>query len=273
MAAIRPIEIVRPGHGSGPFNHVISDEAIQDRLKPFVYLDHFDAETSGRWGFPYHPHSGVATFTYTQTADLEHEDTGGNGGTVPQGSVQWMAAGGGLWHQEYYHPKQGRVAGLQLWLMLPPELENGPVAYQHAVSDELPVIGTTRILAGTFEGTSSPISTPLPFNYFDITLAGGDSWCFEPPAEHTVVWAYAYDSAVVANGQEIAARQLIVFGEQGRLEFRAAGDCRFVVGTAPPFVHSLVRARGSIHTSKAALEKGRERIAEIGEELRRAGKL
>ncbi|MDC3379138.1 pirin family protein [Planctomycetota bacterium] len=258
---------------SGPFRHVIADAELQERLKPFVYLDHFHVAATERWGFPYHPHSGVATFTYAQTAALEHEDTGGNGGTVPVGGVQWMAAGGGLWHQEYYHPEHGRVAGLQLWLMLPPELENGPVAYQHATAPTLPVVGATRILSGTFKGTTSPISTPLPFNYFDVTLEGNDAWSFEPPSDHTVAWAYPYDGPLEVGDREVAARHLIVFGEQGTLNVKASRGCRFVVGTAPRFEQPLVRARGSIHTSQAALDKGMERISEIGAELRRAGKI
>lgn len=73
---IRAVEFTFGGHPArnGDIKQMFT-ELIRERLKPFVFLDHFDVQTNEEWGFPYHPHSGVATFTYTQTADLRHLDT------------------------------------------------------------------------------------------------------------------------------------------------------------------------------------------------------
>ena len=45
-------------------------------------------------------------------------------GTLPAGGVEWMQAGGGMWHGGGLD-KAGRTRGFQLWIALPPELELG----------------------------------------------------------------------------------------------------------------------------------------------------
>jgi len=273
QSAQRAIESVLSGRGHGDINAVIATEALRRRLAPFVFLDHFDVETSEEWGFPYHPHSGVATFTYPRTSDLRHEDTGGNAGTIGKGGVQWMAAGGGLWHQELYEPDAGRVEGLQLWMLLPPDRENGPVEYQEVGAAELPRVDDTRVLAGSYGEARSPIETPYPFNYFEVSL-DGSGWSFQPPSDHDVAWLYVSEGEVRVRETTVPAGHLLVFdGSSGCLEVAAAGAANFVVGTAAAFSHDIVFGRFSMHTSEAALQSGLQRVRELAGGLRAAGKI
>ena len=43
----------------------------------------------------------------------------------------------------------------------------------------------SKVLLGHYEDTESPIRAPTPLNYFDIGLAKGNVWCFEPPEGHS----------------------------------------------------------------------------------------
>ena len=57
------------------------------------------------------------------------------------------------------------------------------------------------------------------------------------------------------------------------IEFKAAVDVRFVLGTAIPYPHDLHLGYYSVHTSSAALIEGEREIAHISRELRAKGVL
>lgn len=268
--ASRSVEFTHSAYTGGPIHGVIGTNELRQRLNPFVFLDHFDVATANRWGFDWHPHSGVATFTYVRAADLDHADTSGASGRLAQGGVQWMASGNGIWHQEYYHPRaEQRVNGLQLWFALPPELENGPNHYQDVQSQDLPVVDNTRVLAGTYAATSSPVVTPVPFNYFDVTLGDANTWEFTPPADHDVAFIYTQEGTVGTAGTTVAPRTMAVFeSSTNTIMVTADQTASFIVGTAPANHEPIVASRGSMHTNADALRSGQRRIAEIADQAR-----
>ncbi len=99
--------------------------------------------------------------------------------------------------------------------------------------------------------------------YFDVTLTRGQEWTFEPPADHRVGWAYVYEGSVVA-GDAPVANELVAFEESdGGLGFRAEQDARFLV----------VLGNHSVHTNARSLSQGVQRIREVGERLRKEGRL
>ena len=76
----------------------MSPSGLGRRLKPFVFLDLFDAGGSDLSGFGWHPHSGIATLTYLWQGSTRYEDTTGAAGLLPAGGVEWFKAAGGAWH-------------------------------------------------------------------------------------------------------------------------------------------------------------------------------
>ena len=58
-----------------------------------------------------------------------------------------------------------------------------------------------------------------------------------------------------------------------RIDLRAQGVTRFVVGAAPKHPHALVLGTYSVHTSEAALRRGEAEIRRIGQTLRANGTL
>ncbi|MGH1493180.1 MAG: pirin family protein [Acidimicrobiales bacterium] len=272
----RPVEFTHSAYTGGPIHGVIGSNELRKRLNPFVFLDHFDVATDSKWGFDWHPHSGVATFTYVQAADLDHADTSGASGRLHQGGVQWMASGNGIWHQEYYHPRsEGSVNGLQLWIALPPELENGPNHYQDVQAEDLPVVGNTRVLAGSYMSAASPVTTPVDFNVFDVTLNAASAgepatWEFTPPEDHDIAWLYTQNGTVETAGTTVAPRTIAVFESSSEpITITAANDgASFIVGTAPANHQPIVASRGSMHTNAEALRSGQQRIAKIADQAR-----
>ena len=118
------------GRSHGPITRVVSPSDLGERIKPFVFLDWFDAPPAGKLGGGIHPHSGIATITVLLQGDLHYEDTTGKSGILPAGGVEWMRAGAGVWHDGAPLPG-AHLRGLQLWIALPAALEHAPAESQY----------------------------------------------------------------------------------------------------------------------------------------------
>src|ERR1700694_3290810 len=98
LVANRSIVYRTRGRSHGPITRVVSPSGTGERIKPFVFLDYVDALADAGPGFGIHPHSGIATITLLLQGDLQYEDTTGKDGILRAGGVEWMRAGGGVWH-------------------------------------------------------------------------------------------------------------------------------------------------------------------------------
>jgi len=156
-------------------------------LKPFVFLDRFDTQGNPFSGFGLHPHSGIATLTYVAEGSVSYEDTNGATGLLPAGGVEWMRAGGGVWHGGGTG-EAGRTRGFQLWIALPPELELGTSESVYLAPELIPRDGPAHVLLGSYGAAISSIKAPSPVNYLAISLKAGERWRYQPPVGHTVLW-------------------------------------------------------------------------------------
>ena len=98
------------GHSHGPITRLMSPSDFGQVLKPFVFLDLFDNKGVPFNGFGLHPHSGIATLTYVVEGSVSYEDTNGATGVLQAGGVEWMQAGGGVWHGGGAASRDGRAA-------------------------------------------------------------------------------------------------------------------------------------------------------------------
>lgn len=80
------------GKHHGSIHRLISPEDLGDRLKPFIFLDFFDAEIEPGFGFGMHPHSGITTPTCHPDADMRYSDTTDRNGILKVGGLEWMSA-------------------------------------------------------------------------------------------------------------------------------------------------------------------------------------
>jgi redox-sensitive bicupin YhaK (pirin superfamily) len=197
-------------------------------------------------------------------------ETTGKRGLLPKGSIEFMQAGNGVWHTG--EATAGHVKVFQLWVALPPELENGPMGSHHVMPEDVPENGPVRVILGTYQGMTSPIPTP-EMTYLLVNLKDGERWTYQPAEGHDVAWVAVSDGALLASSK-IVAGEIAIFapGEQS-IEFYAKGDTRFVIGSAPEHPHDLALGNYSVHTSQEALERGEAEIRRIGRELRANGTL
>jgi len=260
------------GDRRGPITRLMSPSDLGRRLKPFVFLDLFDAEESSLSGFGWHPHSGIATLTYLWEGSVRYEDTTGAAGFLPAGGVEWFKPAGGAWHGGGAG-NSGRSRGFQLWLALPPDQELGPVESIYQRSQDVHAKGPATVLLGTFGEVSSPLMAPSSINYLAVRLKAGEIWRYDPPADHSVCWI-ALASGRLAVPEPVEAGELVAFETSDQaIDFHAEADTEFVLGSAVSHPYELALGYYSVHTSPASLQTGERRLAEIKVQLQKQGRL
>jgi redox-sensitive bicupin YhaK (pirin superfamily) len=260
------------GQSHGPITRLMSPSDFGRLLKPFVFLDLFDTQGKPFTGFGLHPHSGIATLTYVAEGSVSYQDTNGATGLLPAGGLEWMRAGGGVWHGGGAG-EGGRTRGFQLWTALPPELELGPSESVYLSPEVIPHDGPARVLLGSYGTATSAIKAPSPMNYLAVHLKAGERWSYQPPRGHTLLWtAVGMGSVLVPD--ELRQGELVAFRPSSTaIEFEAQSDAEVVLGSAVPHDYDLVLGSHSVHTSTQALREAEAQISAIQTRLIQQGRL
>jgi redox-sensitive bicupin YhaK (pirin superfamily) len=268
------------GERHGPITRLISPSLLGEELKPFIFLDFFNARIEPGFGFGMHPHSGIATLTWQPGSDVQYEDTTGENGILKAGGLEWMNAGGGAWHQGLLLGS-GLVTGFQLWVPMPPVVEDGPSDGQYVPPEQVPVLeipgGRVRILLGEYPNTAEAVSSSIvphqDMNYLVAELDGGASWAYQPPRSHNVAWAFVFEGRPTVLNQP-SHQELLVFEGDGAIEIKStSGPSGILMGSGRRHDYPLVLGSSSVHTNKQSLVRGQQRIEELGLMLRKSGRL
>ncbi|MEI2817044.1 MAG: pirin family protein [Microthrixaceae bacterium] len=216
-----------------------------------------------------HPHSGIATVSVVLDGAVQYAETTGSKGVLRAGSVEWMRAGGGVWHTGSCASWAGaRLPALGRTPRIPRECANQSRYLDPA---DVPEAGPVRVILGSYQGLRSLIDSP-PMTHLVVTLRDGERWSYQPPAGHDVAWVAISQGALDAS-LGITHGEVAVFENgESEISFVADGNTQFVLGSAPRHPHPLVLGNYSVHTSGAALQQGEAEIRRIGAELRDSGK-
>jgi len=250
------------GHSQGPITRLMSPGDLGELVKPFVFLDSFDFSSSGGDGGPVHPHSGIATHTTLLEGSLLYGDSTGKSGRLSSGSVEWMQAGGGVWHGGT--PLRGqRLRGFQLWVALSPPLELAPAESHYVDQATIPGDGRVRVLLGAYLGMRSPIPYQSPVTYLHVRLRDGERWLYQAPADHDVAWLAVTAGTLLVDARPLR-REMAVFEEgHAPIVCVAQGEVEFVIGSAAKHPHPLVTGYYSVHTSPETLVLGEAGIEQV----------
>jgi redox-sensitive bicupin YhaK (pirin superfamily) len=253
------------GRPSGPLTRLMSPSDLGERLKPFVFLDFVEADSSVLGKATVHPHSGIGTVTVVTKGEMLFSDPKAGTGAIRYGGLEWMRAGGGVWHGDEMRAGASRsIQGFQLWIALPPDLESAPSLSQFIEAQFTPGVGPARVLIGEYAGAISPAQSPAGITCLLVTLDPGESWTFTPPQDHAVAFLSVANGRLTA-GEPIDAGELAAF-EPGEIPIAIEAGPRgatFLIGSAVPHRHDLVLGYYSVHTSAAALAAGEARIQAI----------
>ena len=252
------------GYGHGPITRLMSPSDLGEQLKPFVFLDLFEADMRGLAGsMPVHPHSGIATVTVFTEGDVTFDDPVAGHGAIGYGGLEWARAGIGMWHgKELSAGSSPVVQGFQLWIALPPELERAEPEGQYLDAQQVPRTGPARLVVGAYETATSPVRAPRGINYLLVTLKPGERWNYQPPAVHTVGWV-AVAKGALSGSERLSHGELGIF-EANEAPITLAGaegaGATFVLGSAVPHPYELHLGAYSVHTSADALAAGERNL-------------
>lgn len=204
---------------------------------PFLLLDHFGSDNPADYvkGFPWHPHRGIETVTYMLGGTVEHGDSVGNSGTIGPGDIQWMTAGGGVFHQEMPKPSKGMMHGLQLWVNLPAKDKMMEPRYRGILEDEVPVVkipnGEVRVIAGTYKNVTGPVQElVVDIEYLDVRLKKGTGLSHAVKEQYTS-FCYLTEGKGEFDEAKLEKAQLVLFTEAGCIDVKAIEDIRYIFVT------------------------------------------
>ena len=268
----RQIALRTRGHSHGRITRLVSPGDIGERIKPFVFLDYFEADPASAPKFGFHPHSGIATLTVILSGQANYKETTGREGVIETGGVEWMRASSGVWHTGGMFGEE-RIKGFQLWVAMPPELELAEPHSQYLGASDFRFAGPARVIAGEHEGVKSIVESPPGMTYLDVRLKAGERWTFQPGKGHDVAWIALHQGSVTAP-QPISTGELAVFEEGDQaITFEAISDAGFILGSATKHPYDLVTGHYSVHTNAEALRIGERNIDIIGRRLHNQGVL
>ncbi len=199
-----------------------------ESISPFLMMDHaapkYFPPTQKKRGVGEHPHRGFETVTFAIKGEVEHRDSGGGGGKITTGGIQWMTAGSGVVHDEFhsreFSQKGGDFEMIQLWVNLPSKFKMTPPRYQSFEKGDFPIIDhgnqemSVKVIAGTFGTVTSPVKTFSPINMYELNGSSGSQLEITlPVGSNTLVFQLSGKSSVA--DQQIEKGNLAILSKSG----------------------------------------------------------
>jgi redox-sensitive bicupin YhaK (pirin superfamily) len=242
-------------------------------IGPFVFFDHFGPvrfERAETGDVRPHPHIGLATVTWLFEGEILHRDSLGTVQPIRPGEVNWMSAGRGIVHSERA-PDAARGGpavshGLQAWVALPRDHEDGEPSFVHVPADRVPAFDAPgvrlSIVAGDAWGLRASAPVASRTLYAVGTMAAGARLAL--PADHAERAVYVVDGEIDLDGTTVHAGRLAVVSADAPGHLTAPVRSRLaVLGGEPPdgprvvWWNFVASSRERIETAKARWREDR----------------
>lgn len=238
---------------------------------PFAFIDHMGpAKLNDHQNLdvPPHPHIGLSTLTYLFEGSMTHRDSLGSVVEIKPGQVNWMTAGKGIVHSErtpeHLLHSDKSLHGLQIWVALPKNLEQGESSFHHVEAEDIPHWETNgvqfRLIAGEIFGRKSPVPVYSPLFLLELktTLTQKVSIGSELFGESGM---YILEGSVSSEGNSFGPRQLLVAKDAQLCEFDMARNTAVYIFGGEPFPEERFIYWNFVASSKELIEAAKTRWA------------
>lgn len=211
---------------------------------PFLFLDLMGPVVTGPgvgMDIKPHPHIGLSTVTYLFAGENIHRDSLGSVQRIVPGDLNIMTAGRGVVHSERMDPAQraagGAFHGVQIWLGLPEQEEEGEPWFRHHAADTLPAIAPAegvrgRVLLGEAFSARSPALHPSRPLLLDMQLEPGA--CLDLPHDGIEAAVFVIEGSIRFGELAVAREQLAVLRPERAARVTADSPARLLLlGGAP----------------------------------------
>jgi redox-sensitive bicupin YhaK (pirin superfamily) len=152
-------------------------------INPFIGVDSYTLRSNP---FGPHPHAGMSAVSLTlpeSEAGTINRDTMGDHSLIAPGDLHWFQAGRGAMHEETPAAPGKTEQGLQIFVNLSRANKAAAPVGLRVAHQDMPTVnfegGSLRVVAGEFDGQSSPIAQDPRWltrvNMLDVTLQPGAS--------------------------------------------------------------------------------------------------
>ena len=265
--------------GDGMMVRRILPSRQQRMVGAWCFLDHagpveFAPERGMHVGA--HPHIGLQTFTWLLEGEVVHRDSLGNEQIIRPGQVNLMTAGRGVVHTEDTLVDGQRLHAAQLWIALPPDVQDCAPDFAH--HPDLPEwqanTATLTLLAGEYGGRKAPTQVYSPLLGLDITSTAAVTVDIEMRPDFEYGLLPLTGSASL--GDECFQADEFAYLGRGResLRLNLAPNSKVLLLGGEPFAEPVLMWWNFVGFTKAAIaeaqsqwERGDARFGPVGDEL------
>jgi len=145
-----------------------------------------------------------------------------------------MTTGAGIVHEE--KPSEalmrdgGRMHAIQMWINLPRDQKMMAPGYRDIPAEQIPEINLgqgalARLVAGEWQGETSPVQTVVPTRIIDLHLdAGAEGSVTIPDGWNAMAFVVAGSGRVGNNHTALDRGHFALFGSEGEMVPATAGD-------------------------------------------------
>ena len=171
-------------------------------------------------GFGKHGHRDMEIVTYVTTGALAHQDSMGNGTTIPPGDVQRMSAGRGVMHSEFNHAPDATTHLFQIWIE--PREKGITPGYEQKSFTEANKRGRLRLIASP-DGTDGSVTIHADASIY-AGLFDADETATLPLNPARKAYLHVAKGMVAVNGQNLQKGDAALLANESSLTLSNAQD-------------------------------------------------
>ena len=171
-------------------------------------------------GFGKHGHRDMEIVTYVTTGALAHQDSMGNGTTIPPGDVQRMSAGRGVMHSEFNHAPDATTHLFQIWIE--PREKGITPGYEQKSFTEADKRGRLRLIASP-DGTDGSVTIHADASIY-AGLFDADETLTLPLNPTRKAYLHVAKGMVAVNGQNLQKGDAALIAHESSLTISNAQD-------------------------------------------------
>lgn len=181
-------------------------------------------------GFGKHGHRDMEIITYVTSGLLAHEDSMGNGTSIPPGDVQRMSAGRGVMHSEFNHAPDETTHLFQIWIT-PSVLGIAP-GYEQKTFESAQKRGQLRLIASP-DGTNGSVTIHADAKLYAGLLDDKESATLAlDPARKA--YLHLIRGSLEVNGHPLQTGDAALISKETHIELNRASNAEVLVFDLAP---------------------------------------
>lgn len=171
-------------------------------------------------GFGTHGHRDMEIVSYVVSGALAHEDSMGNGTSIPSGDVQRMSAGRGVMHSEFNHAQDAATHFFQIWIE--PSQRGIPPSYEQKTFPDAEKRGRLRLVASP-DGAEGSVKIHADASLYAGLFTVGESFGLALDASRKF-YVHVVRGQIKVNGLPLQAGDAVKLAQESALNLSDARD-------------------------------------------------